>query len=121
MSPVYDHREERTWRHLDSCQFKTYLVASVPRVKCDVDGVLTAEVPWSLPNSRFTLLSERFAIDILSRTKVQSKTAEILRLSADQVHDIMGRAVERGLSRRDSNEIIPHLARDEKVALPAFV
>ena len=26
--PLYDHVEERTWRHLDSCQFQTYLHAS---------------------------------------------------------------------------------------------
>ena len=25
--PIYDHREERRWRHLDSCQLKTYLTS----------------------------------------------------------------------------------------------
>ena len=30
--PAYDHAQERTWRHLDSCQFKTYLHARVPRL-----------------------------------------------------------------------------------------
>ena len=25
---LYDHAEERTWRHLDSCQFQTYLSAA---------------------------------------------------------------------------------------------
>jgi transposase len=28
----YDHAEERRWRHLDSCQCRTILVARVPRV-----------------------------------------------------------------------------------------
>lgn len=37
--PVYDHSEERVWRHLDSCQFLTFLHASPPRVKCPKDGV----------------------------------------------------------------------------------
>jgi hypothetical protein len=37
--PCYDHAEERRWRHLDSCQFKTLLSASVPRVKCPEHGV----------------------------------------------------------------------------------
>ena len=31
---LYDHSDERTWRHLDSCQFKTFLHARPPRVKC---------------------------------------------------------------------------------------
>jgi transposase len=30
--------ERRRWRHLDSCQFKTILVADVPRVKCPEHG-----------------------------------------------------------------------------------
>jgi len=31
-------RERRRWRHLDSCQFKTFVVADVPRVKCERHG-----------------------------------------------------------------------------------
>jgi len=38
--PLYDHAEERTWRHLDSCQFKTYLNARIPRVECAEHGVV---------------------------------------------------------------------------------
>lgn len=113
-APVYDHREERTWRHLDSCQFLTYLVATVPRVHCATHGVLSANVPWSLPHSRFTLLFERFAIDILKATQVQAKTAALLRLTPRQVHELMARAVTRGLARRDAVEMVPHLSLDEK-------
>jgi transposase len=32
--PGYDHTSERQWRHLDSCQFKTLLHASIPPVNC---------------------------------------------------------------------------------------
>ena len=111
---LYDHREERTWRHLDSCQFQTYLVASAPRVCCPTHGVLTANVSWSVPNSRFTLLFERFAIDILRATQVQGKTAALLRLTPSQVHDLMARAVTRGLARRNAAAMIPPLTLDEK-------
>jgi len=112
--PVYDHREPRQWRHLDSCQFLTYLVASVPRVHCPQHGVQTVTVFWSEPNSRFTHLFERFALDVLRATKVQVQAARLLRLSAGQVHDLMQRAVARGVSRRDRKEIIAHLSLDEK-------
>ncbi|MCG7852229.1 MAG: ISL3 family transposase [Methanosarcinaceae archaeon] len=111
---LYDHREERIWRHLDSCQFHTYLVAAVPRVNCATHGVLTADVPWSAPHSRFTLLFERFAIDVLLATQVQAKTAGLLGLTSSQVHDLMERAVLRGLKRRDEDEVIDHLTLDEK-------
>ena len=30
---VYDKRTSRKRRHLDTCQLKTYIVASIPRVK----------------------------------------------------------------------------------------
>lgn len=36
---TYDHSEERTWRHLDNCQFLTYLHARPPRVNCDTHGI----------------------------------------------------------------------------------
>jgi len=113
-STLYDHREERNWRHLDSCQFLTYLVAAAPRVRCATHGVLTADVPWSEPHSRFTLLFERFAIDVLRATHVQAKTADLLGLTPGQVHDLMERAVMRGLNRRDEDEVIERLTLDEK-------
>src|SRR5690349_14751044 len=62
---LYDHAEERTWRHLDSMQFKTFLHARIPRVKCPKDGVQQVRVSWAEPRSRFTVLFERFAIQVL--------------------------------------------------------
>ena len=42
--PGYDRRQ-RSWRHLDTCQFRTILVAEVPRIKCPEHGVVTVGVP----------------------------------------------------------------------------
>lgn len=112
--PIYDHNEARQWRHLDSCQLQTYLVASLPRVNCKEHGVLTVSSSWSSPSSRFTHLFERLALDILKATKVQSQAARLLRLSAGQIHDLMHRAVSRGLRRRDREASLPHLSLDEK-------
>jgi transposase len=111
---LYDHREQREWRHLDSCQFKTLLTASLPRIDCPEHGILTVKTPWSTPNSRFTLLFEGFAIDILQAVKVQGAAAKLLRLSPSQMHDIMHRAVARGMSERATSESITHLSLDEK-------
>jgi transposase len=110
--PLHDHDEERSWRHLDSCQFETHLRARIPRVKCDAHGVRQARVPWAEPKSRFTLMFERFAIDVLRETDVQGAT-ELLRISWDQAHHIMQRAVERGLARREHAEI-KYMGVDEK-------
>jgi transposase len=110
--PLHDHDEERSWRHLDSCQFETHLRARVPRVRCDKHGVLQARVPWAEPKSRFTLLFERFAIDVLLETDVLGGS-RLLRISWDQAHHIMERAVARGLARRARTELT-YLGVDEK-------
>ena len=39
-SPGYDRRQ-RSWRHLDTCQLKTILVAEVPRISCPEHGAST--------------------------------------------------------------------------------
>ena len=111
---LYDRRETRSWRHLDSCQFQTYLVASLPRVSCRQHGVLTANVFWAEPNSRFTALFERFAIDVLKACQVQKRAAQLLRLSADQVQYLMHKAVERGLGKRSTSDLVAHVGLDEK-------
>ncbi|MBA3442234.1 MAG: ISL3 family transposase [Pyrinomonadaceae bacterium] len=113
-APIYDHQDTRTWRHLDTCQFQTLLSARVPRVNCRACGVQTARVPWAAPHGRFTLLFECFALDVLLTAQVQSRAAELLRLTPDQVRYLMQRAVERGLQRRDVQRPLPHLMVDEK-------
>jgi transposase len=111
--PIYDHRDERGWRHLDSCGFQTWLVVSVPRVKCSEHGVQTAATPWSTPYSRWTLAFESFAVWLLQATRCQSKAARLLRVSEDPLRELMERAVERGLSRRDTERIVPQVTLDE--------
>jgi transposase len=98
--PLYDHSEERTWRHLDSCQFLTYLHAQIPRIKCPEHGVLQVSVPWAEPRSRFTLLFERLAVEILLQSTVEG-TAQILRLSWKEAMHLMERAVVRGQARKE--------------------
>lgn len=96
---AYDHAPERSWRHLDSCQFKTVLRARVPRVDCPEHGVRQVRVPWAEPKARFTALFERFAIDVLRETDVLGAT-RILRISWDEAWHILERAVGRGRERK---------------------
>ena len=64
-------------------------------------GILTPQVFWCEPNSRYTALFERFALDVLLATQVQSRAAKLLGLSAEQTAYLMQKAVARGLQRRD--------------------
>lgn len=110
--PLYDHSEERTWRHLDSCQFLTYLHARIPRIKCPKHGVLQVSVPWAEPRSRFTLLFERLCVEILQQSTVEG-TAKILRLSWKEAMHLMERAVDRGKARKEQ-KLPQELGIDDK-------
>jgi transposase len=97
--PGYDRRERR-WRHLDTCQYKTILSATVPRVQCPEHGIQQVRVPWAEAGSRFTALFERLVIDWLKEAST-SAVAEQFGLSWDEADGVMQRAVARGLSRRE--------------------
>ena len=81
-------------------QYRTYVIAEVPRVRCEEHGVRQVAVPWSDPGSRFTALFEGLVIDWLGEANVRA-IARRLRLSWDQVAGIQARAVRRGLARRE--------------------
>jgi transposase len=113
-APLYDHSEERQWRHLDSCQFKTILHARPPRVNCGDHGIRQVKIPWAEGSGRFTSLFERLAIDVLRETSVQGATT-ILRITWDEAWGIMLRAVERGKLTKKAR-IVPTIGVDEKAA-----
>jgi transposase len=106
------HQPERSWRHLDTCQYQTILHASPPRTACQAHRVKVVPLPWAQPGSRFTALFEALAIAWLKAAS-QKAVAQQLELSWDEIHGIMERAVQRGLKRRQAEPIV-HLGVDEK-------
>jgi transposase len=66
---VYDS-DEATWRHLNFFQYKCYLHARKPRVECPDHKVLTVGVPWSRPDSGFSLLFEALAMMLVRQMPV---------------------------------------------------
>ncbi|UCF84519.1 MAG: ISL3 family transposase, partial [Desulfobacteraceae bacterium] len=109
---VYDHSEERVWRHLNTCQFGTYIHCRLPRVKCPKHDVRQVPAPWAEPGSRFTLLFENRVIDTLMECDVTG-TNHLTDTSWYEAWNIMEKAVERGLSRKKC--VVPdYLGIDEK-------
>lgn len=110
--PVYDHAEERVWRHLDTCQCETYLHAKLPRTKCPEDGVKQIKAPWAGPRSSFTLLFESKLIDTLKECDVTGAT-RLTDVSWDEAWRVMEKAVERGFARKQMR-IPEQVGIDEK-------
>jgi transposase len=109
-APIHDHKE-RQWRHLDTCQYRTFIHARVPRFDCPTHGIKQLRVPWAEPGSQFTALFEALAIDWLRQASI-SAVAKQLRLSWDEAAGIQERAVRRGLARRKL-DTIGHIGIDE--------
>ena len=111
---IYDYSPTRRWKHLDTMQFSTVIEAKTPRVDCSRCGkVKSAQLPWAGKHSHFTLQFEAFAIQVLEVSKSIADARKLLGLTWNQTQTIMKRAVERGLLRRNDEEI-PWLGMDEK-------
>ena len=97
---IYDHSEERVWRHLNTCQFRTFIHCRLPRVKCPKHGVRQVLAPWAEPGSRFSLLFENWVIDTLKECNITG-TNRLTGTSWYEAWNIMDKAVQRGLSRKE--------------------
>lgn len=72
-------KEKRTWRHLDLFQYPCYIHCEVPKYKFKSEEggyVKTLEVPWSRPNSGFTLLFEQSVMSLIKLHGVVARVAK---------------------------------------------
>jgi len=64
---------DRRWRHLDTCDFETWVIAKAPWITLSSGSVINARVPWAEDYDRFTTATERRLILVL---KLCPKTVE---------------------------------------------
>ena len=111
-APLYDHAEERQWRHLDTCDCRTYVHARLPRVNCARHGVRQVKPGWAGSGLAITDLFESRVIDTLKECDITG-TKRLTMMSWDEAWLIMERAVARGLARK--KRCVPaQLCVDEK-------
>lgn len=78
-------RSQRTWQHLHFFQFKAFLHAPLPRVKCNQCGKVTqVEVPWARPGSGFTLLMDALVLTLAKKLPV-SAIAQMFGVSENRI------------------------------------
>lgn len=70
---IYDIRDERNWRHLDTMQFKTILNCKIPRINCEEHGIKPVKTGWAEKHSSHTMLFEKwlfkFSWDAITKPK----------------------------------------------------
>lgn len=101
--PVHD-TVERSWQHLNFFQFRTELVARVPRVKTPEGQVLQVEVPWARPGSGFTLLLEALAMLLCAHMPV-AEAAGILAIEDTRLWRVVGHHVEEAYARESWKDV----------------
>lgn len=111
-TPLYDHAEERVWRHLNTCQCQTFVHARLPRTKCAAHGVRQVLAPWAGPGSQFTIACESWLIDTLQECDITG-VSRLTGASWDESWGVMAKAVARGQARK-THRIPEYLSIDEK-------
>lgn len=64
--------KEKTWRHLNFFEHKSFIHCKVPRVKCDEHKVKLIDVPWSNSKTGFTILFEELVMKLAKKMSILS-------------------------------------------------
>lgn len=109
--PVHD-RKKRQWQHLHFFQYKAFIQAPVPRVRCGCGKTTQVPVPWANDRSGFTLLFEALVVSLAKHMPVR-QVALMLGVSDYRLwralDDVVGRAREQ-----QSHEDVSRVGVDEK-------
>lgn len=111
--------EMKKWRHLDFWDWKTYMHARVPRVKCTACGgtttatkkVTQVPVPWSRPLSHFTHQFEAWAMRLMAEMPVNAAARE-LREHDTRMWRILHHYVDKAMANVDMSKV-KRIAVDE--------
>ena len=70
--------DDRTWRHLDFFQYKTFIRSRLPRIKCNsCHKILTVKVDWARPSAGFTFLFDSQAMSLMKEMPVAAVAREV--------------------------------------------
>jgi transposase len=109
---LYDHAPERVYRHLDTCQMRTFIHVRLPRVNCPTHGIKQVGPEFGENGSELTFGFESFVIRVAQECSIKA-TARLCRLGWDQCWNTLERAVDRGRARKE-HRVPRRMGVDEK-------
>lgn len=114
--PFHDtDKDDQMWRHLDFFQYKAFIHAPHPRVKCSsCQKVKYALVPWSRYNCSFTHHFEKFVLTLVTDMPVNA-VARIVREHDTRLWRIVHFYVDQALEKQDLSTLT-RVAVDETSA-----
>ena len=101
---VYD-TAERTWRHLNFFEHKTFLHARQPRIECAEHGVKTVEVPWARPGAGFTLLMEAFILVLVEGGMTPAQAGRLVDEHDTRLWRVLQHYVDKARAEQDVSNV----------------
>ena len=75
---MYDHGEEREWRHMNFFQYRAVLIGKPPRVRCEnCNKPKTADLSWARERSGFSLYFEALMV-LLAKAMPMNEVSRLL-------------------------------------------
>ena len=109
--PVHD-RKARQWQHLHFFQYKAFINAQLPRVRCSCGKTTQVSVPWANERSGFTLLFEALVISLAKHMPVR-QVALMLGVSDYRLWKSLESVVNKA-REQESYEGVTRVGVDEK-------
>ena len=103
-STSYDTLDKQ-WRHLNFFQHRCYIHCSVPRIKYGDNKISMVDVPWSRPNSGFTLLFEAYAMLLIEQEMPVSSVSRTIKETAPRIWRLFSYWVKDAYSKEDWSKI----------------
>jgi transposase len=85
---ISDHVGERVWRDPDSGIYHVYLHARIPRVECPEHGKIQVSLPWADRHSRFFMIFETFALEIMKNMDIMNSATVLLLWRSSSVRNL---------------------------------
>ena len=95
---------DRTWRHLNFFQYKTYIHAKMPKVSDGEGQCPTVRAPWARKNSGFTLLFEAWVMELAKHLPV-SVVAKLVGVRDNCLWRFIKRYVDAARELEDYSEV----------------
>jgi transposase len=97
---------EKTWQHLNFFEHTCYLHARVPRIITSDNKVERVNVPWSRPNSGFTLLFEAFAMLLIESEMPVKRAAKVLNIYDTRLWRIFKYWIAKAILSDDQSKVV---------------
>jgi transposase len=95
---------DKVWRHMDFFQYKAFLHARLPRVRCPEHGVRQVSVSWARPGSGFTMLFEALALTFATAMPV-AKVAAMTREHDTRIWRVLEHHVRAARDQQDFSAV----------------